>query len=740
MIMLVSLAGLLGAGLYRPPLALGLIAIMLLAVLMSGVAAARRERLWWPLGLRVIAAASLGWVLLGYSLTQPGRQGDVAKPTLTILIDGSGSMAEQDVVVTPGTAAVSRFQAVSDAHLDEMRLSALRAVADVELIPFDDQLRPGSPYWLTPTGEATALYQAVSQIDSDATLILSDGHDTTRPGLHDLNAPNGRLFAVPVGTPRSSPDLALQAWPESDRLFEGQSTTMTAFIRQHGYTGQQATVELLLEGQPIQAQTLTLGQRSVPIRFSMTPPLAVGQTVQSNHYNVRVRLVQGEEAYLDNNTEDVFIQTTRGQVRVLLLEGEPYWDTRSLARLVTGHPRFDLTARYAFGGERRAQLIGETIDRHADPIHQLRTFDVVILGRQVQRLVDPGFSARLTDYIKRGGAVVFARGQPFGHDSGSAKLRADLEAISPVRWGEPVLDAMRVRLGQSSGDRRGPLAGLQEGEVLTRLPEMLAATRIEGRKAASLIMLEQQSQDGPAMAAMTSLRIGSGISLAVLTEGLWRWELLPSVDAEDRQARTIYGSLWIRALQWLASGGDFLPGQDIALQADRLTADLEQPIDLQVSTRYIETDQLDLHLTATHTDGTTTQLTPTISDTSGTYTASFTPKQTGIYTVSLTAPGRDDLIAPGTPLTTRLAVIDRSPERRDTSAKPEALKQLVEPTGGRCLSLGEVQPVVDYLQSLQVVRGSEDTVDYAFNTWRIFALIAGCFGIEWMIRRRMGLR
>lgn len=739
------MTSLFAATLYRPALGWALLLIVLAIVLISGFATARRERLWWPLGLRVVAVVTLGWVLLGYSQTKPSVPSDATPPKLAILLDTSLSMAERDAVTSPNMPAVSRLQAVRDAYLSDASLDRLRLVADVELIAFDEQLRPASASSLAPKGKATAIYRAIGQTAADVALILSDGHDTTRQAAGSTSSNVGRLFAVPVGTARSAPDLALQAWPDSDRLFEDQSTAITATVQHAGFAGEQAEVELLLEGEVVENQSISLDQPTTVVRFKVTPPLALGQTAQSNHYTARIRLAQGGEAYPDNNAEDVFIQTSRGQVKVLLLEGEPYWDTRSLARLITSHPRFDLTARYAFGNERRAQLIGETVNPASDPIQQLDTFDIVILGRQVQRLVDAGFADRLSHFVRSGGAVVFARGQPFDsqinvNDPSVAALVSGIDAISPVKWGQPVVGEMRVRLGESNDEQSGPLAGLKEGEVLTRLPGMLAATQIDGRKTASLIMLEQQSQDGAPMAAMTSLRVGSGISLAVLTEGLWRWELLPGVDEQDEQVQSIYGSLWVRALQWLASGGEFLPGQDIALQADRLTAEPNQVISLQVSTRYVETDNLNLQLIATHSDGTSELLAPTLSDTSGTYTASFTPKQTGTYTISLTTPGRNDLVEPGQALTTRLAVIDRSAERRDTSAKPEALKQLVEPTGGQCLTLGEIDPVVDYLQTLQALRGSEDSVDYAFNTWPIFALIAGCFGLEWILRRRMGLR
>ena len=37
------------------------------------------------------------------------------------------------------------------------------------------------------------------------------------------------------------------------------------------------------------------------------------------------------------------------------------------------------------------------------------------------------------------------------------------------------------------------------------------------------------------MAAMASMRVGAGVSRAVLTEGLWRGELLPGVDIQSEQ-------------------------------------------------------------------------------------------------------------------------------------------------------------------------------------------------------------
>lgn len=727
--------------LYRPPVSIAFVVVVVALAITACVFAFRRERAPWSALLRIIGLAGLAWLLLGPSQSQPGKSANDARPRLSILIDTSASMAEVDSQGRDGEPLVSRLDALRQSWLSEERLEALRQNADIQLIAFDEQTRAAAGSDLLATGESTHLYQAISQADSDLTLILSDGHDTSRSSVTPDTTIAGRLYAVPVGTTRSAPDLSIQAWTDSDRLFEDQSTTLTAVLAHRGFAGQQAIVELLHNGERAELRTVTLDQPSTTLRFDISPPLETGRTVQAHHYTARVRLAQGEEAYTDNNAEDVFVQVSRGRIRVLLLEGEPYWDTRSLARLIGSHPRFDLTAVFGFGDQRKTRVLGQENEQDTEPAAALSRYDIIVLGRRVDRLVDRDFAKRLDQYTRNGGAVVFARGRPFDPSSvnGQAALDA-IDPISPVAWGEPVVAQMRVKLGQGNSPR-GPLADLQDQSVLSNLPGMIAATRIDGRKTASLVLLEQSSgADTPAMAALTTLRVGSGVSMAVLTEGLWRWELLPGVAADSLASESVYGVFWIRALQWLASGGEFLPGQNIAIEADRLALQPGERVTLRVSTRYVETQGLNLRLIASDAQGNTHAVPLAASNTPGSYTASFTPDTTGVVTLSLTTPRRDDLIDPDRPLSTRIAVIDRSPERRDTSAKPDLLKQLTEPTGGRCLGLDEVQPILDDLQSLQAARGAQDVVDYDFNTLPAFAWIAGFFGLHWILRRRSGLR
>ena len=730
---------LLSQTLYRPPLGLAVLCVAIGLAAIALVFATGQEKSHRTAFFRIVALAGIAWLLMGPSVIKPGKPSTLQPPRLAILTDTSLSMSQGDASLADDDRNITRLEAVTQAWLSHERLTQLSEFAQVDTYEFDQQLRTARRGKPDAEGKATRLFDAITQIEADATLILSDGHDTT-PATSPPNAPGaGRLFASPIGTPRSAPDLAIDAWPNSDQLFEGQTTTITASIRHRGMSGKPVIFELLHDDKTVESQTLTIDQPSTTVRFEVKPELSPGKTVEAEFFRARVRLADGSEAYLDNNTQDLFIQVSRGRVRVLLLEGEPYWDTRALARLIGSHPRFDLTASYAFGDQRRSRVLGETIEPGVDPTAQLNRYDIIVLGRRVERLVDETFGDRLTRFVQNGGAVVFARGNAFDNTTElGRRVREDVSIISPGQWGGPIIREMRLRLNESANPREA-MINLSDQAVVSRLPGMLAATRIEGRKAASVVLLEQQDAQGPPMAAMTTLRVGSGLSLSVLTEGLWRWELLPGIG-EDLEAESAYAGFWVRALQWLASGGEFLPGQDISLQADRLTLDTDETVTLEVNTRYVETNLSELNLEAIDAAGNRQAISLSPTTLPSRFRATYSPADTGVVRFELSAPGRSDLIRPDQPLTTRIAVIHRSPERRDTSAQPQRLKQLTEATGGRCLALNEPEPLIAYLQSLQAARGSQDTAAYAFNTWPAFAWVVGCLGIEWVLRRRSGLR
>ncbi|NBC11627.1 MAG: hypothetical protein GVY24_07850 [Planctomycetes bacterium] len=760
-----------GAMLYRPPLPMMMVIIGLgLAALVWGWLYLRRSseagagRRGVLIACRVAALVVLLWLLLGPSaIDNAGSR--ATPPTLDILLDTSASMAQTDA--RPDDPTATRLDAVRNAWLNPDNLAQLDAVSRPRLYAFDRSpraltLSPAQLANLEAVGDRTRLLDAVARVhaapaDDGVTLVLSDGHDT-RGGadealLRRLAATGRPIFAAPVGQVRDAADLAVQAWAEADFLFDGQQTTLNASLIQRGLDGRRATLELFAGQRLIASRPVTLDEASSRQTFTITAEAEPGRPVTPRHYRLRATLDDtasaAPEAYRENNTAHVFVQVSRQRIRVALFEGRPYWDTQALARVLAADPQIELTAVYQLAPQRHTVVRDPRAaepDKPLLPIDQatLNDFDVVILGHACEAFFGGARGAMLEDYVRqRGGALVLARGKPFDDtDLGRAAMER-LEPLLPVRWGEQTV--RDLRLSVTDAGRENPLLVFDGDEpapadaVITRLPGMIAATRVRRERAASLVLLRQSAaQDGGrSMAAVATQRVGGGRVLAVLSDGLWRWSLLPP-RFEDQS--TVYHVFWSRAIQWLATGGEFLPGQEVSLSLDRLSAEPGQPIEATVATRYVAEQSFLPRLRVIGPDGQARTLEPQrAGPQSPNYRAVIEGEATGVYRIELYDEGEARLVDPAAPLTTRFAVADRSIERQDPSARPQVLQALADATGGACLGLDEADRLIDHLQSVHAARQRDVEPRYDFAYWPVLATIAGVLGLEWFLRRRVGL-
>lgn len=762
--------------LYRPPLsATGVAIIAAVAVLLPlALYAARQSTASWPrrvllVTLRLCALAAVVWILAGPSILE-GDNPQTLRVPVVVLVDTSASMGESDEQVEGQN--VTRWQALQQSWLREDYLRDLAAAADVSVRAFDEQMRVLDPQHAreaTPEGRQTRLVDAVREAASNSSLtsrpggvllLLSDGHDTgdvMDPAVTDRLREQGiRLFAGPVGEASNQPDLAVQAWAEADFLFSGQSTAIHAAIHQRGLSDAQARVELVHQGRRIATETVSLASGGARrVTFDVTPPEPSDQAIEVQGYEVRATLMDAQgvptpnvEPFLANNQRQVFVQVSRERVRVALFEGEPYWETRFLARLLHADPQIEFTAVYHVGSGRRVEVASEQakpLDPEALDQSALNQFDVVILGKRAERFFPGAKAAMLADFVRqRGGALVLARGQAFSVDTTEGReATALLGSITPVEWGDQQVRDLGLRL--TAEGRQSPLLSFEElastDAVLTELPGMLAATRVEREKAASVVLLRQAasrgSAGGEAMAAVAYTNAGRGRVLAVLTDGLWRWGMLPH---RQEQYVGVYQLFWSRSIQWLATGGEFLPGQQVSLSLSRVTAKPDDVVEVRVSTRYVAAEAFAPMLRVVGPGGTVEEITPTRDTaTGGTYTATLRPQEQGIYRIELTAPDHPELIAPEAPLVSRLAVEDPSLELADTSARPEVLEALAEATGGECLATDQRHVLLQHLQQVQQARLSDVRPTYDFARGGVFAIIVGCLVGEWLLRRRGGL-
>jgi hypothetical protein len=730
--------------LFRPPLgwpATVLIVAMAAAAavaLYRGGAGGPLQRIGW-LTLRLLAVAALAWLLSGPSRRVAGEPHGATAARVVVLADTSRSMAEMDV--THGGQTLSRWEAVRSHWLEGPRLASLRERASVEVRAFDERPRPwpgDDKSAVEPDGRATHLFDALDQLarqpqaGAAVALLLTDGHDTqvgSDPTMgRRLRDAGWRVFAVPVGSRLDSPDLAVHAWAEADRLFDGQTTTIHAQVSRRGFERHRVAVDLVHEGVLADTRTLDGGQR---VAFEVTPGVEPGRTTTIHGYEVVVRAIDDDaprERITDNNRRHVFIEVTRQKLRVVLFEGEPYWDTRFLARHLRQDPQVDIVTHVRVGRDRELVMRGDA-NSMTDDTPRLDAFDVVVLGRGVEAFFPGERAQELVDYVHQGGALVLARGRAFTNDAVAARLLAEIE---PVAWGEQVVRTLRVRL--TEGGAASPLLAEiapQVDAAVTRLPDLIAATVVREQRAASVVLLEQSPRDGgvPAMAAVAHQRVGRGRVFAVLGDGLWRWAFTPSSLSEHE---SVYALFWSRAIRWLAAGGEFLPGQDWSLQLSTHAADPGETVMVTASSRYPEQDAT-ARVEVVGPDGErrAVAMSPRLPG-SPVFDGVFTPEQPGVHAVTLQLP--DDVA-----LSARLGVYDRSIELIDTSARPEVLKALAQETGGACLALDDDAALLQWLDDAGVASAQPDRIVDAARPAVVMAIVLGALGLEWALRRRAGL-
>ncbi|MCA9311364.1 MAG: VWA domain-containing protein [Phycisphaerales bacterium] len=759
-----------------PELGFGLTLLLVLGVVVASLAfLPRARRVVGPTTLRLLGLAALGVLLLNPSRFIPAPDAS-SRPGLVMLVDRSLSMSLADE--THSGESCSRFEAVRRGWLGSNQLTRFEERANLRLLTFAERLESTSIERLAtlrPEGEATRLVAALDALIGVAStqpegrtisdlLVLSDGIDTDDGRLADLGARAAaaglRIHAVAAGSDLQPADLIVTASPDSPFVYDGQDTTLRVRLRQTGLSHQPVRLTIRQDGPdgPVLHQDVVLldPERSVTERsYPLSPHVDDSEgAVSVVSYHVAATPLEGE-ADLSNNERWVFLQVASDRIRIALFEAEPYWDTRFFVRAMRDDPQVELTTIMGLGRERvgrqlraRMQVTRYVPDATAAreetdldaPLDEedLYEFDVIVLGRGIDTFFPGEEADRLVRFVtERGGSLLFLRGpaiDPENKDPGAADAARRLETISPVTWGQRTLRGSKL-YRTDAGQREPALNFDRVGSsdtVLSELPDMLAATEVEKEKALSVVWLRQAEGRAEGTAAMSHMSVGRGRTLALLSDGMWRWAFLPPSQSEYS---SIYAMFWSRAMRWLALGGDFLPGQSVSLGVDRVTVSPGDNVNVSVRTRFIDRDDFNPRLELVAPDGTRQDidLAPT-SPGGAQFAAACRPDAEGVYDVILHTPG----ITPEQ-LSTRFAVYDTRVELLDTASRPNELRRLAEATGGKLLPVDGADELVDVLQAEVDARRTRGHLEPAWDRLWIFTLIAGLLAADWMWRRRIGL-
>jgi hypothetical protein len=722
----------------------------------------------WLLAMRLALIGAIGVVLMGPS-SVPAEKGESVRPKLRILVDTSESMLTKDC------GGMSRFQVVQEKILNESRLRTLSKEFQVEINGFDETVRPLSTSELysdpnqVATGRATHLSECVTSFLSEipaneegaSLIVISDGRDTQSDPISiaaaAVKSRNVPVHTVGLGGQTLRADLAVMAVPMQDYLLPDEPGAILVKVFQSGLDDAATTL------------TVTRGQerQKFPIAFNNRQVVEVQVPVKQKEpgqyeYQVSVDPVRGE-AETDNNRQTVFCDVQKKRIRLLLLEGQPFWDSKFLAQSLRKDEHIDVTQISQLSSDKRETIVTRTEDGSPQiprTAEDWDRYDVVVLGQSIERVLPPESAALLDDFVSsHGGHVIFARGLAYDRSTAAGRtLGQQLAKLEPVVWGTGRMEQVQLTLtptGRGSQWFSIAKTGIDADLALANLPGFERTTVIQRAKPATIVLAVVGKSsalpgsilpptavraDGnkpaanlpygqPAIVRMT---YGRGTVVGVLGDGLWRWSLLPP----DKQAYAgFYDTFWSNLVRWLAMGGEFSPDQQVALHLSRTTLRLGDRLGVDVVYKHAPAagahPQLEVADPAHKTRG--IELEP-IPSREPRFRATLNPEHEGVYEVTVDTPGMQPARQ-----SQRFNVYNTNVERLMTAADPMTLRMLAEHSGGRFYEADQAADLVNQIRLFRQSQRVPPQLEYIWDNGVIMVLLLVWAGAEWLLRRLAGL-
>ncbi|RCS54089.1 VWA domain-containing protein [Bremerella cremea] len=693
------------------------------------------------------------------------------KPLLTVLVDRSASMATEDNQSKGKTRlalANEIAQGLVDQLGDDYEIRLRSFAEDSSLLSLEELKKT------TAEGSATDLNRSVRESlgedrpPGQAVLVLSDGIETAGGSTARLRQTGERaralstpVFVKTIGTDQDVRDLRLALHQSQELSFVGQEVSVIAQLS-HTYPIPQ-TVKLTLkrEGEEIESREIQLAGGETVEEFFQVSQEEPGLY----RYEIAAETLHDEVTEL-NNQATLLLRVVDQPVSVLLLEGKPYWDTKFLIRTLASDPSVELTSVVQMAPGRflerkiaRSEAENENApaEEGSEPssaeqannplasqrqnwkIHTdaqqlladpqfLAQFNVVVLGRSIEPYLTDEVLIGLRDWLaNQEGSLVCFRGAP------ASQLTQRLGSLMPVGWTPGTSSRFRVSL-TDSGQAMQWLP--QTGDQLELLPSLASSAKPEDvRPLATVLATSSGKGDGAAIPLITFRPEGSGRVVVIEGAGMWRWAFLPP-DHQEQDA--LYGTLWRSLVRWLVSNVGLMPGQRVALRPDSVVVSSGNAAAATLLLRDQQWDEVpQVELSGDTLDKPQTFV-PQAQSSAGVYRVHFGHLPAGRYSVKVLGAGEEESSAE-----TAFDVIGNLQERLDVAARPAALTELAEQSGGKSLDASSMQDLPVSLNDAFIENRDKNRPQLilrtpAWNRWWILATVVGLWGCTWGTRRWLG--
>lgn len=297
------------------------------------------------------------------------------------------------------------------------------------------------------------------------------------------------------------------------------------------------------DGQPLSAgaaptvnltllrNNIVLAQAAVPIGVTVDVPIEVDRA-GDNLFEVRIEPAPGE--LTDLNNQAVFsVEGVRDTLRVLLVSGEPHAGERTWRNLLKSDPSVDLVHFTILrppekqDGTPISELSLIAFPTRELFVDRINDFDLIILDRYQRRSVLPlVYFDNITNYVRRGGALLVAAGPEFADETSIAfTALADILPAYPTGGiaEEPFRPAV-TDLG-----RRHPITRGLPGDVASDSdgdPDWSRWFRLieaEPANASAVAMSAPSTSSMPGAPLLALDRIDEGRIALLLSDHVWLW-------------------------------------------------------------------------------------------------------------------------------------------------------------------------------------------------------------------------
>ncbi len=708
------------------------------------------------------------------------RTTDTFKRTMLVLLDTSRSMAIEDQRTTPeqvaeAASALGKIQpgeSLDPTRADTMRAEigtpsridlARAALQDdtiglhgklaekyqVRFFTFDETLQPKAgeddlPWGAeTPAeGESsqigTALDEAVSRFAGQpvaGAIVVSDfnwveGKDPTVVAKN-LKARGIPAYPLAVGVP-APPDIRVLSVIGPEVVFKGDRVPLRIKLDSSGYKGRTIELSLSINGTRATSQQVSL-EDGVQFEEMMFIPEQESGTLE---LEVAAGSLAGETSD-SNNTAQHNVRILDEKIKVLYVEGMPRWEYRYLRWVLLRDPRLQVEFLMTQGDPALAAASPRHVGSFPQEPEDIQNYDLIILGDVPASYFSANQLAQIEEQIKtRGGSLLMVAGPmaapvtyrdtaignilPVNIGTGWDSIQGNIAPIVTAAGRDSLVTSLS--LSPETSDR-----------VWSHVRPMGRLPQLQGAKpgATVLLTLPKRSADLPDYPLVAWQRYGTGKSMFVGTEDLWRMRY----EVGDRY----HARFWGQAIQFLTLSrllgqnkqitietdrGSYSSGEQVRIYANVLTESFEPVIQSSYEVVLEEKDTPD--------SSAVVELTP-VPGTPGLYSASELTSADGSYIVRTHA--REAEISNRA----EFEVATRPLEDRDTAMKSDVARQIAELSGGKPISIGGLAGFPGELgeeaELSNVVIENKDLWDVPL----LFLLIVLFAGIEWYLRRKDNL-